>query len=86
MTVLTQNNKAKKTSSYPSYLPKVGEGDRFLRLNQIVEMLGIGKSTVYNLMYKGEFPKQIKLGYKLAVWRESDIRAYMDNAVSKNIP
>ena len=50
----------------------------FLRLPQVLELVPVGKSTIYYLMAKGEFPKQVKLGYKLAVWRKSDIENYMN--------
>ena len=49
----------------------------FLRLPQVLELIPVGKSTIYYLMAKGDFPKQVKLGPKLAVWRKSDIDNYM---------
>lgn len=67
----------KNKSGYPSYLPKGSDASCFLRLNQVLDIVPIGKSTVYYLMAKGEFPKQIKLGPKMSVWKRSDIDAYI---------
>lgn len=64
-------------NGYPSYLPKGNEASCFLRLNQVLDIVPIGKSTVYYLMAKGKFPKQTKLGPKLSVWKRSDIDAYI---------
>lgn len=52
---------------------------RFLRLPQVLELIPVGKSTIYYLIQKGEFPKQVKLEPKLSVWRKSDIEAYISN-------
>ncbi len=49
----------------------------FLRLPQVLELIPVGKSTIYYLMQKGAFPKQVKLGPKLTVWRKSDIENYI---------
>ena len=66
-----------KNSGYPAYLPRGNDASCFLRLNQVLDIVPIGKSTVYYLMAKGQFPKQVKLGPKMAVWKRSDIDAYI---------
>lgn len=52
--------------------------DRFLRLPQVLELIPIGRSTLWAKIKKGEFPKPEKLNTKIAVWRESDIQAYIN--------
>ncbi|MDR2724127.1 MAG: AlpA family phage regulatory protein [Holosporaceae bacterium] len=53
--------------------------ERFLRLPQILRLIPIGKSTLLEKVKKGEFPKQIKLGSKISVWKASEVQAYIDN-------
>ncbi|GHT98496.1 hypothetical protein FACS1894126_4050 [Alphaproteobacteria bacterium] len=53
--------------------------ERFLRLPQILKLIPIGKSTLWEKVKKGEFQKQIKLGPKISVWKVSDVQAYIDN-------
>lgn len=69
-------------AGYPAYLPSGNEAGGFLRLNQVLDLIPVGKSTVYYLMQKGEFPKQIKLSPTLAVWRKTDIEDYI-KAISR---
>ena len=51
---------------------------RILRTKDIIDMLSIGESTLYDWLqhksprYKSDFPKPIKIGSKNA-WLESDI-------------
>ena len=52
--------------------------NRFLRLPQVLELIPIGRSTLWAKIKKGEFPKPEKLSAKIAVWRESDIQAYIN--------
>jgi predicted DNA-binding transcriptional regulator AlpA len=58
---------------------KLTSEERFLRIPQILKLIPIGKSTLWEKIKKGEFPKQIKLGPKTAVWKASDVQAYIDN-------
>ena len=53
--------------------------EKFLRLPQILQLIPIGKSTLWEKVKKGEFPKQIKLGPKISVWKASDVQAYINN-------
>jgi predicted DNA-binding transcriptional regulator AlpA len=69
---------------YPSYLIKGKDASCFLRLPQVLELIPIGKSTLWEKVKKGEFPKQIKLGPKTSVWRKSDVQAYIDNYCNDN--
>jgi len=57
---------------------KNNDFDRFLRLPQVLELIPIGRSTLWAKVKKGEFPKPEKLSAKIAVWRESDIQAYIN--------
>ena len=51
--------------------------DKIIRLPQVKEMVGFGTTTVYDMMKKGEFPKQIKLG-RMSGWLESEITAWIE--------
>lgn len=66
-------------------LPQAG----FLRLSQIIgnhkanppipPLIPIGKSTWWNGVKSGRFPKPIKLGSRITVWRVEDIRKLLDS-------
>jgi len=44
--------------------------ERFLRLNEVMAICGIRKSSIYVLMQQGKFPPCIKLTPRLSVWPE----------------
>lgn len=61
---------------------------RFLRRDSVLNRTGIGRSTLYLLMAKGQFPKSIKLtpdGRSVA-WREDEIDKWIQERIdaSKN--
>ena len=51
--------------------------DRILRMPETEVKTGIKKSLIYDLMNKGDFPKQVKLGKRARGQRESDLDAWI---------
>ena len=47
--------------------------EQYLRVNDVVEMLSVGKSTVWAWVKESKFPKPIKLSEYVTVWKLSDI-------------
>ncbi|MDO1495812.1 AlpA family transcriptional regulator [Pseudomonas putida] len=50
---------------------------RFLRLDEVLHVTGIGRNTVYRRIREGTFPKQVKIGPNSVAWRQSDITQWM---------
>lgn len=46
----------------------------FMRLNQILELIPVGKSTWWNGCKSGRFPKAYKLGPRTTAWKIVDIQ------------
>lgn len=62
---------------YPNNFPHTG----FVRLNQILAPQGpipISKSTWWLGIKDGRFPKPLKLGPKITVWRAEDIYSLIE--------
>ena len=53
----------------PKPLPQEG----FVRLPQVLHVLGIGKTTFWEGIKTGRFPAPVKLGPRTAAWRVKDI-------------
>lgn len=53
-----------------SPLPQEG----FVRLPQVLYVLGIGKTSFWMGIKEGRFPAPVKLGPRTSVWRVEDIR------------
>ena len=49
----------------------------FLRLRQVLQLIPIGRSTLYQKMKVGAFPSAIKLGPRITAWRAEDIHEYL---------
>ena len=57
----------------PSDLPKTG----FVRLRSIIApdgVIPVGKSTWWEGVKSGRFPRSVKLGPRITAWRVEDIR------------
>ena len=53
-----------------SLLPEAG----FVRIPTILKIFPIGKSTWWNGVKDGRFPKPVKLGERVTAWHVDDIR------------
>jgi prophage regulatory protein len=47
--------------------------DRLLKIDEVIEILGIGESTFWQGIRTGVFPKPVKLGTRTARWPLSQI-------------
>lgn len=54
-------------------LPDTG----FLRISEVLQFIRVGKTTWWNGVKSGRFPKPVKLGSKITSWRAEDIIQYI---------
>ncbi|PSU99260.1 AlpA family transcriptional regulator [Photobacterium kishitanii] len=55
---------------------------RFIRLKEVMYVTGLGRSSIYNYMAEGRFPKTVSLGGRAVAWVESEITDWMLERVS----
>ena len=53
--------------------------DCLLRLSEVIEIVGLGKTTIYNLMRQGKFPQCYKPGGYATRWSEAEIIEWREN-------
>lgn len=58
------------------------EKKRFIRLPEVMLRTGLSRTTIYDWIALGRFPKAIRLGKKMSVWLESDIDQWMSKQLS----
>ena len=51
--------------------------DRFIRMDDLEIKVGLSRSQIYKLIQDEEFPRQLKIGPRISVWKESDIDKWM---------
>ncbi|HUY18680.1 MAG TPA: AlpA family phage regulatory protein [Candidatus Binataceae bacterium] len=56
------------------------ESQGFLRLPQVLTLYPVSRSTWWNGVKAGKFPKPFKLGPRTTAWRKSDILALLAKA------
>lgn len=52
--------------------------ESLLRLPQVQQRVPLSRSEIYQRIKEGAFPKQIRLSYKVAAWKESEIEAWIE--------
>ena len=56
---------------------------RFLKLEQVLEIVPISRSALYLMSANGEFPKQIKLGNRSMAWSKSEVMEWVNEKLSR---
>ena len=51
--------------------------DRMLRRKEVEAITGLGRSSIYEGMAAGTFPKSVKIGARAVAWPEPLIRAWI---------
>ncbi|MEP1200751.1 helix-turn-helix transcriptional regulator [Tateyamaria sp.] len=53
--------------------------DKILRRDQVLEITGLAKSTLYRMVQEGRFPAPVKMGPRISGWRMSAIQQWIDD-------
>lgn len=61
--------------NFDNQLPKTG----FVRINTVLNLIPISKSSWWDGIDKGIYPKPVKIGQRVTAWRVEDIRALIQN-------
>ena len=56
--------------------------ERLIRLPEVLRVVGFKKSSVYNLIATGDFPRPIKIGTRAAAWPESVIEKWVQDKIA----
>ena len=56
--------------------------EKLLRIPSLTEKTGLGKSTIYQMVKDGRFPKQIKIGLRASGWLESEVDEWIRKQVA----
>lgn len=49
-----------------------------LRLQAVIRVTGLSRSTVYRLIAHGQFPRPVRLGPRAVAWRRQDLEAWSE--------
>lgn len=54
---------------------------KIIRLNQVIDSTGLGRSTIYKFIAEGKFPAPLKLSERCVGWLESEIHQWIKNRI-----
>lgn len=58
---------------------------RIIRLNDVMDKVGLKRSSIYARILKGQFPKPISLGCKAVGWVESEIDEWIESRINERV-
>ena len=50
---------------------------RIIRLKEVIDCTGLGRSTIYKYISEGSFPKPVSLGDRAVGWVESEVHDWI---------
>lgn len=56
---------------------------RLLKLKTVMEVTGLGRSTLYNYINQGQFPRPVLLGERSVAWVESEVEDWIQNQIRR---
>lgn len=59
---------------------------RVLRRRTVETLTGLARSTIYERMARGEFPRPIRLGPRTVAWLASEIDAWITARIAESRP
>lgn len=54
---------------------------KFIRLPEVIEISGLSKTTIYELVAAGAFPSPVKIGPRASAWLLSELEAWAASRV-----
>jgi prophage regulatory protein len=55
---------------------------RLIRLSEVQHLTGLGRSQIYALASRGDFPAPLKLSERCSAWQETSIRAWIAERIA----
>ncbi len=62
-----------------------GSAERFLSLKEVLKVTSLGKSTIYEMIQRGDFPKPVTITARRVAWVSSEIQAWIGSRVGEAV-
>ena len=56
---------------------------RVLKVPQVLEQTGLGRSSLFQAVQEGRFPKQVKIGPRSVGWVEDEVQEWIKERVAE---
>ncbi len=54
---------------------------RLIRLKEVINLTGLGRSSIYKFMSENKFPQSISLGERAIAWEEGEIEEWLQDKI-----
>ena len=65
---------------------QIDEGERLLRIKQVMVILGISRATIYRYVANGKLPSPVKLSVRCVAWKASVIAEWIEALSAERKP
>lgn len=55
---------------------------KFIRFPAVKEATGLNRSTIYEMIERGDFPKPVKIGARVIAWPEAEIQEWAEGRIA----
>ena len=52
---------------------------KLMRLPEVLQLVGVGRSTLLAMVAKGQFPPPVRIGVRARAWRARDVYAWLES-------
>jgi len=63
---------------------KYNEDEQYIRIGKVMEISGLGRTSVYVLAKSMGFPTPYQITPRLSVWKKSEVMAWMEEQIEKS--
>ena len=67
-----------RTQTPPETPPLSNTPTNFVRMRVVVQMTGLGRSTIYRLIAVRQFPSPVRLASRAVAWRRADLERWSE--------
>lgn len=57
---------------------------RLIKLAEVERLTGLAHAWIYELIRRGQFPSQIKVGARASRWVEADVQAWIEARIASS--
>ncbi len=54
---------------------------KLIKLDEVMALTSLGRSTVYKFIAEGKFPKQVSLGSNCVAWVEDEVKDWISSKI-----
>ena len=56
---------------------------RLIRLKEVIDCTGLGRSSIYSYISEGQFPKPVSIGGRAVAWVESEVNEWIMDKIEQ---